>query len=302
MIEEKNTTNVKGTVLALQVYKDVFSKASVKILSKTMDSVSSSSFDAMSTVGLVIPCYEQVDYLSSALTSVALQSTPPTQVIVVSDEPVAKLRFAIDKSIWLSGLSDIQVIVEGRAGGASASRNAGLSQLATKWAICLDADDALHPEYIKTALLVARNEDIVVYPNFVRFGDEHGEGHMPDKFDLSELCKANFMIAPSMFPISAWESVRRKNGEGFSHALWELGGYEDQLFFIECALNGFNGRHLSEPYILYRRHLTSQTQRGLYCANISRIRTFMKDHLYRHYGFVMPMSSDAEFTHAVSRW
>lgn len=262
----------------------------------------SSSLDAKATVGLVIPCYEQVDYLPSALTSVALQSTPPTQVIVVSDEPSAKLRCAIEKSIWLPGLPNIQIVVESRDGGASASRNAGISQLSTKWAICLDADDALHPEYITAALQVANNDDVVVFPDFVRFGVEHGEGRMPEKFDLSELCKANFMIAPSMFPLSAWESVRRKNCEGFSSTIWNLGGYEDQLFFIECALNGYNGRHLSKPYLFYRRHQTSQTQNNHYRANISSIRSFMKEHLYRHYGFDIPMSPDAEFTHKVSRW
>lgn len=280
----------------------IFPEVIAKFRSTKRGWVSSSSTDATPTVGLVIPCYGQVDYLPSALTSVALQSTPPTQVIVVSDESPAKLHSAIDKSVWLPGLPDIQVVVECRDGGASASRNAGLSQLATKWAICLDADDALHPDYITAALLVARNDDVVVFPDFARFGVEHVEGHMPDKFDLSELCKANFMIAASMFPTIAWETVRRKNDEGFSSALWNIGGYEDQLFFIECALNGFNGRHLSKPYLLYRRHRTSQTQRVLYRANTSRIRAFMKDHLYRHYGYAMPMSSDPEFTHEVPRW
>jgi len=264
--------------------------------------ISISTTDAKPTVGIVIPCYGQVDYLSPALTSVALQSTPPTQVIVVSDESPAMLRSAIDKSVWLPGLPDIQVIAEGRTGGASASRNAGLSQLLTKWAICLDADDALHPDYITAALLIARTDDVVVFPDFQRFGVEHGEGRMPNKFDLFELCKANFMIAPSMFPKIAWETVRQINGEGFCSALWNIGGYEDQLFFIECALNGFNGRHLSKPYFLYRRHYASQTQRVAYRTNINQIRSFMKDHLYRHYGFIMPMSPVNEFTHEVPRW
>lgn len=265
------------------------------------DSASFSAIDNIPAVGLVIPCYGQLDYLSAALTSIALQSVTPRQVIIVSDELSSNIYFAIDKSVWLPQLPKIQVVKAGKTGGASAARNEGLSKLTTHWAICLDADDALHPAYIEEALLLAQHDDVIIYPNFMRFGIEREEAHMPDKFDLLELCKANFMISPSMFPLSVWKKVRAKNGEGFCSALWSLGGYEDQLFFIECALNGVNGRHLSHPYIFYRRHNMSRTQQSIYHVNVSNIRTYMKNHLYRYYGFNMPMSPDLEFTHKVSR-
>jgi glycosyltransferase involved in cell wall biosynthesis len=224
-------------------------------------------------VGVVIPCHRHARFLPVCLTSLALQTRPPAEVVIINDggeenldEAVAVAGDLLDAPIKMIKLSPTQ--------GTAAARNIGFGRLSTRWVLPLDADDAIRPTFIESALKLAAGEDVIIYPDFQRFGNEREVARMRSVFDLVELCYSNYMIAGCLIPMKAWHRVREINGEGYSTALWRLGGYEDQLFFIECALSGYQGRHLPAPLYLYRRHPDSRTHSEQYSRNTQHIRSY----------------------------
>lgn len=255
-----------------------------------------------SSVSIIIPCHQQIEFLPVCLTSIAMQTYQAAEIIIIDDGSIDDMNESLLIVKNFPGLPEIKVYRHATQLGTSMARNRGFTEARSDWVLPLDADDAISSTFLEKALLTAKNDKVIVYPDFQTFGDESAISKMRSEFDIDELCKSNFMIAGSLIPLDAWNAVRKVNGEGFVNEVWKLGGYEDQLFFIECALNGYIGRPLSEPLYFYRHHHKSRTHMAIYKQNVPIIREFMRQHLHKLYGYNMPWSLDEEFTHKKDQW
>lgn len=115
---------------------------------------------------IVIPCFNQKQYLGEALASACSQ--PDTEVILVDDG-------SIDGSATLAGCFPGVRLVQQANAGVAAARNAGLAAARGEFVLFLDADDRLHPGAIGVlrAALVAQPEAVLAYGHYQAI-DEDG--------------------------------------------------------------------------------------------------------------------------------
>lgn len=97
------------------------------------------------TISVVIPCYNAAPYIGDCLRSVAQQTAPPTEIVVVDDGSTDGSLNAIRQS----GVP-VTLIQTDRANGAGA-RNAGIDAASGEWIAFQDADDLWLPNHLERA-------------------------------------------------------------------------------------------------------------------------------------------------------
>ena len=91
-------------------------------------------------VSVIIPHYNQTQYLEEAISSVLSQTLPAHEIIVIDDSSTVSLDFILDKYGQY-----IRLIQQPNA-GSSQARNCGVLAATSKYIAFLDADDLWHPE------------------------------------------------------------------------------------------------------------------------------------------------------------
>lgn len=198
-------------------------------------------------VSVVIPCYNQDEYLQAALASVLAQSFTDWEAVVVNDGSTddtvetAEAFFAkFPDRRWR--------LVSQENSGLAAARNAGVRTARGEFILPLDADDLLHPLYLERTVPILRNNPGLGYVYVVVdcFGDEHRTwtgGH----FDFNKLLEENLMACTTLFRKRAWEDAGGYNTN-------MIHGFEDWDLWVGMGERGWFGQLLPEPLFLYRKH------------------------------------------------
>ena len=121
-------------------------------------------------ISVVIPCWRCKDTIERALDSVLKQSLLPAQIILVDDlSDDGTLEF-IKSLAEVGPKGTIQVCALNVNGGPGLARNAGWDLATQPWIAFLDADDAWHPEKIKTQFLwLQKNPKVVLCGHLSEF-------------------------------------------------------------------------------------------------------------------------------------
>lgn len=114
-------------------------------------------------ISVVIPLYNQGQYLSDCLNSVLNQTVKPKEIIVVNDG-------STDDSLEIARKFPVKVINQVNKGLPSA-RNTGIMNATGEYIAFLDADDKFSPKYIQRIVEYAgdTNADVIA-PSFQCFG------------------------------------------------------------------------------------------------------------------------------------
>ena len=106
-------------------------------------------------INVVIPVFERGDIVRATLNSVAAQTLPPHQVIIVDDGSSAATRDMLET--WRADRADrlnIELIAQANS-GVAAARNRGLAAMIEADAVAfLDSDDIWPPEFIAEAAAI----------------------------------------------------------------------------------------------------------------------------------------------------
>jgi len=211
-------------------------------------------------VSIIIPCYNQANYLPISLVSVLEQTYSNWECIIINDgatdntQQVAKEWCAKDTRF---------VYVEKQNGGLSSARNAGINSAKGDYIQFLDADDILVPTKLSDSLDLVQDNEAIVVSNFASFEDESGKKLLPPYCVLSQ-DKLNFKsilnhwdvtftipIHCGFFPKSLFETIR------FNET---LKAKEDWLFWIQIAQKNISFVYLDATLALYRKHALSMTK------------------------------------------
>lgn len=195
-------------------------------------------------VTVVISCFNYGKYLPDAIASVRAQEGGPARVVVVDDGSTDGLtNEVLDQLERDNGLA----LIRQANAGASAARNAGLSQVATPYAMVLDADDIL-PDNALTILRSALDDDPAAgyaYGHIKFFGTWSGVMRMPP-FDPWRLMFRH-IVGPTAL-------MRRELVDATGGYDTEFRHYEDWEIWVHALANGWPGHQVDFPGLLQRKH------------------------------------------------
>ena len=111
---------------------------------------------------IIIPVYNAENFLVECLDSIRKQTYPHWRCILVNDGSIDNSQKIIDE--YCSIDSRFVCFVKENEKSASLARRYALERINTEWVLCVDADDAIAPDFIE--ILVERqletNADIVI--------------------------------------------------------------------------------------------------------------------------------------------
>ncbi len=195
----------------------------------------------MPLISVIVPCYNQAQYLDECLQSVLDQTYRNWECIIVNDgspdhtEEIAKNWVEKDtRFIYLSKEN----------GGLSSARNAGIEIAKGEWILPLDADDKIGERYLELAEKEFEKDYTVIYCEAEFFGNEIGKWHLPE-FSLENLAKKNCIFCSAFYKKEDWKKV---NGYDINM----IYGLEDYEFWISLLKNKNTVKKLPQTLFYYR--------------------------------------------------
>ncbi len=161
-------------------------------------------------VAVVIPCHNYARYLGKAIESVLKQTHPVAEIIVIDDASEDETP-EVARSYAANGVRYIR----GGWRSVGKARNAGLYATTAPYLVFLDADDLLHPDYVRTGLTAfdKHSQAGIACSNYQSFGRFMQYHYTPEVAGMDEFEMWN--------PIHAGSMVRR-------HALLQAGGWSEK--------------------------------------------------------------------------
>ncbi|WMI65822.1 glycosyltransferase family A protein [Aestuariibaculum sp. YM273] len=194
-------------------------------------------------VSVVIPCYNDPEYIKQSVTSALQQTYPFTEVIVVDDgsnEKTKSVLKAIEPKITKLITQDNQ--------GQSKARNVGIKQAQGDYILVLDSDDYFEPTFCEKAMLHFEQDDSIkmITSNVTRlFSNGKKELFKPCGGTIKNFIKFNCATGSAMFKKSDWQSVG-----GYDEAMRQ--GFEDWEFYIRLVKEEGYAYIIQEPLFNYR--------------------------------------------------
>ena len=197
-----------------------------------------------SSVTVIIPCYNDGQYIVEALESIYNQTVPPEKIIVVDDGSAMETR-----EILRELQNPLLQIVHQDNQGVSVARNKAIQLAETEYILNLDADDYYEPSFIEKALAVLKeNQEIGAVSSYNRCFNTEG-----DTTEIIKPCGGNvrdFIVinngrSAALFRKECWKTVG-----GFDEKM--RAGYEDWEFWIAITKNNWSVHILPEVLTNYR--------------------------------------------------
>jgi glycosyltransferase involved in cell wall biosynthesis len=215
------------------------------------------------TVSVIIPAYNQAQFVAQAIESVFGQTFIDYEIIVINDGSTD------ETAQILAGYAErIRVVTQANA-GLSAARNSGLRLAQGEFIGLLDADDMWYPGALLAMVdHFTKNPEIDVVCGAWDLIDETGRiiSSANDPTNLRARVRADFLrtIAVGNIVIPSALLLRRRVFECCGNFDPMLKGVEDWDLLIRLAAHGHKLDLISVPVLHYRRHsgcLTRDPQR-----------------------------------------
>jgi hypothetical protein len=164
--------------------------------------------EAVPLVSVIVPCYNQSNYLPEAVASVLAQTFTDWELIIVNDGSPDDTSEVARKLIKENPGRRIR-LVEKKNGGLAHARNTGIRAADGAYILPLDADDKIGPAMLeKTVAVLDENPSIAIaYTDAAHFGSVN-KTVPAGEFDLQKLCVNNQLNYCSLYRREAWERGR----------------------------------------------------------------------------------------------
>lgn len=205
----------------------------------------------MPKVSVIIPCFNQGQFLREAVDSVVAQTYEDLEMIIVNDGSDDK------QTLWvLDNLSvDRARIIHTENQGAPCALNRGVAESEGKYILPLDSDDKIASTYIAKAVEVLDSEEDagIVYCQAELFGERTGRWELPE-YQFPDILLGNVIFDSALFRKSDWKRV---NGYNSNMKL----GLQDFDFWLSLIELGRKVVCLPEVMFFYRKHPGSKSRK-----------------------------------------
>lgn len=202
-------------------------------------------------VTVVVPCFEQSEYLTQCLKSIAVQTLPVFDTIVIDDGSNPQEAARIKEICGDEGARYVWVTNR----GLPSARNTGLMLTKTVGFLPLDADDWIAPTYIERTLPMLKIADVVV-PGLQEHGPDRNQMYMPgfdrplEEVTLDVMWQFNRTFYASLFRTELLRTVGGYNGR-------MIDGFEDYDLAIDLMSRGARYIAVNEVLFHYRTRADS---------------------------------------------
>jgi glycosyltransferase involved in cell wall biosynthesis len=206
-------------------------------------------------VSVIIPTYNAMSYLPSAIESVLRQTFSNFELIIVDDG-------STDRTVeWASGLTDarVKVILQDNYGSARA-RNQGIAIADGEYIALLDADDVWESSKLeKQVRFLDENPEIGIVDTWTLLIEDSGQS--TGKIVVSKATKDVWQQLVQFQPVCACDSTPLIRRECFEI----VGLFDENLLFLEDLdlwirlASRFNFGVIKEPLVRYRQHSGSKS-------------------------------------------
>jgi glycosyltransferase involved in cell wall biosynthesis len=195
-------------------------------------------------ISVVIPCYNDGKYLPETLESLAAQTRPADEILVVNDGSTDPATLAL-----LDKLPKHIRVHHQHNQGLGFARNNGIRETTGDLILALDSDDLIDPTTLEKmeAALDADPGASFVYSQIQSFGAWEDHIIVPRWNPYLELDN-NYCVVMSLIR----KSLFTEKGLYYPKML----GYEDWSFWLGCIEAGLYGVVIDEPLFKYRRKVT----------------------------------------------
>ena len=207
----------------------------------------------MSTVSVIIPCFNAEKWLSEAIDRVLAQTYPNIEIIVIDDG-------SSDRSLEIiKSYGDCLIYYAGENKGANHARNLGFALSSGDYIQYLDADDYLLPDKIakQVQCLQATNADFV-------YSDWRYQHHLADgEIDLGEIrvCGVKKDFLESLLANDRWSNLAPILFQRsiLNRVSWDenLQAAQDRDFLLSVMLAGAKCIYQPGCDSIYRMHQDS---------------------------------------------
>lgn len=194
-------------------------------------------------VSIVVPCFNQGQYLNETLESVLLQSYTNWECIIVNDGGTDNTDFIANE--WVKRDGRFKYYYK-KNSGLPSTRNFGIELAKGEFILPLDSDDKISSNYMQLAIeaFTTDNSLKIVYCKARKFGYVNETWELKS-FSLYNLSTANIIFCSAFFRKSDWERVG-----GYDVNM--IYGLEDWEFWISILKNGGNVKCLEVVGFYYR--------------------------------------------------
>lgn len=202
------------------------------------------------TVSVVIPCYNQGQYLDEAVESVISQTYQDFEIIIINDGSNDLETIEILKNYQKPKTR----IIHTENQGVIAARNRAIEAAQGKYILPLDADDKIGNTYLEEAVqLLEANENLgIVYCEAEFFGEQTGKWELPE-YSFSNILFGNMIFCSGFFRKSDWQQVNGYNPN-------MIDGWEDYDFWLSIIELGREVYQIPQVLFFYRRKLISRSE------------------------------------------
>ncbi|MGI4751820.1 MAG: glycosyltransferase family 2 protein [Janthinobacterium lividum] len=194
-------------------------------------------------VSVIVPCYNQAEFLTEALESVWSQTYQHWECIIVDDGSPDDTAFIASKFCKL----DLRFkYLKKENGGLSSARNAGIKEASGNWILPLDADDKIHPTYLQLAVnaFIDNPSLDLIYCKAEYFGAKTGDWIL-EPYSYQLLLVKNMIFCSAVFPSKIYFEAK-----GYNENL--KNGWEDWDFWLNILNPSSQVLQIQETLFYYR--------------------------------------------------
>lgn len=199
-------------------------------------------------VSIIIPCYNQAQYLGETLQSVLVQTHQDWECVIVNDGSPDNTEEVAQE--WCKKDTRF-VYVKKENGGLSDARNYGITHSKGTYILPLDSDDYISENYVEECLktLLKSESTKLVYGKAVKFGAENGVWELPE-YSFEKLIHRNMIFCTALYRKEDWKRIG-----GYDTNMKE--GWEDWEFWINLLKDGGTAIAISTCTFYYRTNDSS---------------------------------------------
>ena len=224
-------------------------------------------YNNVNLISVIVPCYNQVQYLDECLQSVLDQTYQNWECIIVNDGSPDNTEEVAKK--WVDKDNRFKYLFKPN-GGLSSARNAGIEIANGEWILPLDSDDKIGVQYLELASQEFEKGYTIIYCKAELFGEKEGEWILPE-YTYNFLLGSNHIFCSAFYKKEDWILVN-----GYDENL--IYGREDWEFWINILNKNSKVLKLNYLGFFYRRKKESM---DVEINKDSYKKTFSENYIYK---------------------